>query len=279
MLYPKLTINCRGKLLSLETPIIMGILNVTPDSFYDGGRFIESNAMLQQVEQMLEEGAAIIDIGGMSSRPGAEVIDVEEEKRRVLPVVEVIVKRFPEAILSVDTVRSEIALKSVARGAHIINDISAGSIDPEMYATVAKLGIPYVLMHMQGRPENMQENPSYEDIIQEVLDFFIGEVGKLRELGVKDIIIDPGFGFGKTLENNYHLLANMHIFGILECPVLTGISRKSMIYKLLDTRAAESLNATSALHMIALQQGSKILRVHDVKAAQEVVKLWQMVSS
>lgn len=275
MLYPKSTLQCKGKLLDLSAPIVMGILNVTPDSFFDGGKYDTTSAILQQAERMLEEGATIIDVGGMSSRPGAEIISDEEELQRVVPAVELLHGHFPEAIISVDTVKSSVARASVAAGASIINDISAGRLDDKLYETVAGLGVPYVLMHMQGTPGNMQKNPAYENVSLEVLDFFIREVGKLRALGVKDIVLDVGYGFGKTIAHNYQLLQNMHVFRILELPLLTGLSRKSMVCRPLGVKPADALNGTTALHMVALQQGARILRVHDVREAMEVIKLWQ----
>lgn len=279
MFEPQGTLNCRGKLLDLEQPIVMGILNVTPDSFFDGGRYLGESAVLQQVEKMLTEGAAIIDIGGMSSRPGAEIISEEEELLRVIHVIELIVKYFPEAIISIDTVKSVVARRSIEAGASIVNDISAGRLDEKLYDTVADLSVPYVLMHMQGTPGNMQQNPVYEDVTCDVLDFFIQEVGKLRALGVKDIMLDPGFGFGKTVEHNFQLLRNLHVFQILDLPILTGLSRKSMVCRPLGVKPADALNGTTALHMVALQQGLRILRVHDVREAIEVIKLWQQLES
>ncbi|MCP3933355.1 MAG: dihydropteroate synthase [Bacteroidetes bacterium] len=275
MLNPRLTLNCGGTLLSLEDPLIMGILNITPDSFYDGGKYEDEKSILGQVETMLREGATIIDIGGMSSRPGAKTISADEELQRVLPYIRAIKKHFPEAILSLDTFRANVAKAGVEEGVQMINDISAGQMDPAMFDILPKLNVPYVLMHMQGIPENMQQQPGYEDVITEVLDFFIEKSEALKNAGQKDIILDVGFGFGKTLEHNYTLLKNMHAFQILDWPLLAGISRKSMIYKLLDTTPQEALNGTSALHMIALQQGAKILRVHDVKEAKEVIELWK----
>lgn len=277
MLEVRSTINCKGRLLSLETPIVMGILNITPDSFYIGSRVQHEDEILRQAEKMLSEGAAILDIGGMSTRPGAAILTVEEELARVLPAIEMIVAHFPDAILSIDTVQAAVARQAVAAGASIVNDISAGRMDDAMYETVAELNAPYVLMHMQGTPQTMQQNPSYENVVREVLDFFITEVGKLRALGIKDIILDAGFGFGKTLQHNYQLLQHLHVFQILELPILTGISRKSMIYKPFGGSAKEALNGTTALHMVALQQGSKILRVHDVKEAVEVIQLWEQL--
>ena len=255
----------------------MGIINLTPDSFYSGSRNQGIESAVATADKMLREGAAILDLGGMSSRPGAETISVEEELKRVLSPIRAIKESFPDALISIDTVHSRVAQEAVEAGAALVNDISAGSLDAEMYETVAKLGVPYILMHMQGTPEHMQLAPDYEDVLQEVLDFFIKEIHDLRQLGLRDIIIDPGFGFGKTLEQNYKLLANMHIFGILEVPILAGISRKSMIYKLLDVTPNKALNGSTAAHIFALQQGAKILRVHDVRAACEAVKVWQEI--
>ncbi len=279
MINKHITLNCNGQLLSLHQPIVMGIINATPDSFYEGSRISGVDEALNRAEQQLEEGAAILDIGGMSSRPGAQVITVEEELSRIVPIISSIKKKFPEAIISVDTVHAEVARAGVMEGAGLINDISAGRIDAGLYNRVAELGVPYVLMHMQGRPENMQLAPSYDNILEEVLNFLTLEVGKLRQLGVKDIIIDPGFGFGKTIEDNYRILKSLHVFQVLGLPILSGLSRKSMIYKLLEIEAGEALNGTSALHMVALQQGSSILRTHDVKAANEVIKLWSQLES
>ncbi len=271
------TLNCKGKLLNLETPLVMGILNVTPDSFYDGGQYQQADEILRQAEKMLTEGAAILDIGGMSSKPGSPLISEAEELRRVIPTIQTILKHFPNTILSIDTVQSEVTKQSVEAGASIVNDISAGRLDARLYPTVAALDVPYVLMHMQGTPETMQQNPVYEDVVQEVLDFFITEVGKLRALGVKDILLDVGFGFGKTLAHNYQLLKHLHVFKILDLPILTGLSRKSMVYKPFGGSAKQGLNGTTALHMVALQQGSSILRVHDVREAGEVIQLWKQL--
>lgn len=279
MLHPHLTLNCHGKLLSLERPVVMGILNVTPDSFYDGGKYQEEGALLKQAEAMLAEGAQIIDVGGMSSRPGSEVISVEEELERVLPAVRALRRRFPEVVISIDTVHSQVAAEAVAAGASMVNDISAGRFDTDMYRVAAGLGVPYVLMHMQGAPKDMQRQPEYEDVVQEVLDFFIAEAGKLRQAGVTDIILDPGFGFGKTVAHNYQLLRNMHVFKILDYPILAGLSRKSLISKVLGISPAGALNGTTALNMVALQQGAKILRVHDVRPAVETIKLWSQLEN
>ena len=279
MLETQLTLNCKGSLLKLDHPVIMGILNITPDSFYDGGRFTDSDAIVRQVQKMLEEGATIIDVGGMSSRPGAENIPVEEELNRVLPVIELLKKNFGDILISIDTVKAEVARQAIATGASLVNDISAGMMDNAMYPTVAELGVPYILMHMQGRPEDMQQKPRYEAIIEEVLDFFIEQIGQLRALGVKDIILDPGFGFGKTIAHNYTLLKKMHVFQMLNLPILAGLSRKSMIYKKLETSPDLALNGTSVLNLVALQQGARILRVHDVKEAREVIQLWTQLEN
>jgi len=273
------TLNCKGRLLSLEHPVVMGILNTTPDSFYDGGRHQTLDAALRQTEQMLSEGATIIDVGGMSSRPGAEQITIQEELRRVLPVIQAIAGRFPEAFISIDTVHAETARQAVAAGACMVNDISAGRLTEGMYETVAELGVPYVLMHMQGRPETMQQQPQYEDVMREVLDFMIAEAGRLRAAGVKDILLDPGFGFGKTIAHNFQLLQNLHILSILPYPVLAGISRKSMICRSLGIPPEEALNGTTALHIVALQQGALVLRVHDVAEAVQVIRLWELLQS
>ncbi len=278
MLSPQLTINCKGQLISIEKPIVMGILNITPDSFYDGGTNQDIVTVVKKAEQMLKDGATILDIGGMSSRPGAAIISVEEELKRVLPVIDAIVKQFPEAILSIDTVQSVVAKAAIESGAALINDISAGKIDNNMYDTVAALGVPYILMHMQGTPNNMQKEPSYESVQLEVLDFLIAELGKLRALGVKDVIVDPGFGFGKQLNHNYQLLKELHIFKIMEVPILAGLSRKSMIYKVLECTPQEALNGTSVLNLVALQQGAAILRVHDVREAMETIRLFEYLN-
>lgn len=269
-------LNCNGKLIDCSTPLVMGILNTTPDSFYDGGRYDVLEQAVTRGKQLWEEGATLIDVGGASSRPGALEVSVEEELRRVIPVIRALHAALPEAVLSVDTWRAEVAAAAVEAGASLINDISAGELDEAMLETVAALGVPYVLMHMQGRPDSMQLAPMYSDVVVEVLDFLIKKVIRLRELGVKDILIDPGFGFGKTIEHNFELLRRMgELKTVLQLPVLAGISRKSMIYKTLGSTASEALNGTSALHMVALQQGADILRVHDVKEAVEVRTLFR----
>lgn len=270
-------INCKGRLLDLSSPKIMGILNVTPDSFYDGGQYNKIDNALFQAEKMLKEGADIIDIGGMSSRPGADIISTDEELRRVVPVVNQIAAHFPESILSIDTIKAEVAKQAIEAGGHIVNDISAGQFDDDFYQTVAKLDVPYILMHMNGSPKTMQHNPNYDNVVTHITDFFVQEVGILRDLGVKDIILDVGFGFGKTIEHNYQLLKQLSDFQIFDLPIMVGVSRKSMIYKYLNIEAKDALNGTSVLHLAALQNGGNILRVHDVKAAKEVVQLWEML--
>lgn len=256
----------------------MGILNVTPDSFYDGGRLVTTEDAIRQAERMLGEGATLLDIGGASSRPGAEEVSEAEEMRRVLPAIELILRNFPDTVLSVDTWRASVARTALDAGASIVNDISAGRWDTAMYPTVAEADCPYILMHAQGTPATMQMAPQYDDIVQEELDFFIEEVGRLRAIGVRDIVLDPGFGFGKTVAHNYALLRNLDVFStVLGLPVLAGISRKSMICKVLGVNPEHALNGTTALHMVALQQGARILRVHDVKEALEVIRLYEQL--
>lgn len=269
-------INCRGKLIDLsERPIVMGILNVTPDSFYDGGSYIsDKEAIRKRVEEILEQGGGMIDVGGYSSRPGAEDVASEEEWRRVSVALEIIQKYHPEAIVSVDTFRADVARRSVLEGgASIINDISAGMLDAELLPTVAELNVPYILMHMQGDPQTMQVNPHYEDVTKEVILQLSQQLAQVRKLGIHDVIIDPGFGFGKTLQDNYKLMSEMDQFSVFGLPLLVGISRKSMIYKLLGTTPKEALNGTTVLNTIALMKGANILRVHDVKEAVEVVSI------
>lgn len=268
------TINCCGRLMSLESPLVMGILNITPDSFYDGGKhFSSDDAIVRQTSKMLQEGADIIDIGPMSTRPGAEIISVEEEEQRLIPALKLLTKEFPETVFSVDTFRSQVARSAVKHGAAIINDISGGCQDPEMFQTIAELHVPYVMMHMQGTPANMQKNPRYEHVVKEVGMFFSSQLEKLKKMGAHDIILDPGFGFGKSLEHNYQLLAGLHYFSMFELPLLVGVSRKSMINKVLSTKPAEALNGTTAINVMALERGAGILRVHDVREAREAVAL------
>lgn len=253
----------------------MGILNASPDSFYTLPDGSNGRSLTLLAENMLEEGASILDIGGMSTRPGANLLTTEEEWNRIKGPLKEIRRIFPEAILSIDTFRSDIARRAVDAGANMINDISAGELDGQMLATVAGLKVPYIAMHMQGTPQTMQENPHYNIVTQEILDYFILKTKQMEDAGIKDIIIDPGFGFGKTIAQNYQLLNELDTFSILEKPVLAGISRKSMIYKLLGIQPAEALNATTALNMIALQKGADILRVHDVKEAMQCIQLFQ----
>ena len=268
-----ITIDCNSKLLDLSTPAIMGILNLTDDSFYDGGQHNSIKKALLQTEKMLDDGANIIDIGAYSSRPKSTHISLNEEWQRLEKTLQIINKEFPQAIVSVDTFRSEIARRSVDNGADLINDISAGNLDLEMFDTVAELHVPYIIMHMQGTPQSMQDNPHYNCIEKEVVNYFYVKIKTLQQKGVNNIIIDPGFGFGKTLEHNYQLLNNLEELHTLELPLLVGISRKSMIYKVLETDAKNSLNGTTAIHSLCLSKGASILRVHDVKEAVECVKL------
>ncbi len=272
------TLQCKGQLLDLSQPIIMGILNTTPDSFYDGGRYTDTEVAVQRAEQMIREGAAIIDVGGASSRPGSAIVEEGAEIERVVPVIEAIKRAYPAQIISVDTWRAGVAQAAVQAGASIVNDISAGDMDPQLLDTVAELGVPYVLMHMKGTPQNMQSDPEYSDITTEVLDFFIAKVHLLRQKGIKDIVIDPGFGFGKTIAHNYTLLRTMdQLQQVLQLPLLAGLSRKSMIYKLLNCSPEDTLPATSALNLLALQKGAQILRVHDVAAARDTITLYEAV--
>lgn len=272
------SINCRGRLVVFDRVHLMGILNLTPDSFYDGGKHNTADTALKQTEQLLREGADMIDVGGMSSRPGAKVISEEKERKRVVPVIKKIAKEFPEAILSIDTVHGSVARAAVEAGAHLVNDISMGRIDKNLLPTVSELGVPYILMHLQGKsPGDMQDNPSYRNVTMEVLDSFLYHIGVLRSMGVKDILLDPGFGFGKTVEHNYTLLRELSAFQILDLPILAGLSRKSMICKPLNIDPEQALNGTTALHVLAIQNGAHLLRVHDVKEAKEVVKLMEQV--
>lgn len=277
MLAQQQSLNCAGQLLSLKPAKVMGILNITPDSFYAGSRHNGLQQALESASRMLDAGAAILDIGGMSSRPGADLIDAKTEQDRVLPIIAAIKAAWPEAIISIDTVYADTARKAVAAGAGMINDISAGSLDPELFPCVAELGVPYVLMHMRGQPKTMQANTKYEDIVTEVWDFLAEKNAMLTALGVKDLVIDPGFGFGKSIAQNYQLLHNLRAFGSFNRPVLAGISRKSMIWKALGISPDTALNASTALHLIALQQGASLLRVHDVREAVEVVQLLEII--
>ena len=272
-----MTINCKGKLIDLSTPKVMGILNVTPDSFYDGGRYKDENSILNQVESMLNQGASFIDIGAYSSRPNADFVTEEEELQRIVPIVELLVKHFPEIIISVDTFRSEVAKKTIKAGASLINDISAGFLDEKMLQTVANLSVPYIMMHMRGTPQTMQTLTDYDNLTKDVNFYFSERISKARALGIVDLILDPGFGFAKTTQQNFELLNQLELLNIADLPLLVGVSRKSMIYKTLDTTAQNALNGTTALHMIALQKGAKILRVHDVKEAKECITLYNQL--
>ena len=272
-----MTINCKGTLIDVSSPKVMGILNSTPDSFYDGGKYKDEIAILKQVEKMLLDGATFIDVGAYSSRPGAKHISEEEELQRIIPVIDLLIKNFPEIIISVDTFRSKVALETVNCGAAIINDISGGTMDANMFETVANLQVPYILMHMLGTPQNMQKNPVYKNVVQEIISFFAAQIFKLHQLKLNDVIIDVGFGFGKTMDHNYEILKNLSLFNNLDAPILAGVSRKSMLYKTLDISAQEALNATTSANTIALLNGANILRVHDVKEAVEAVKIVEQV--
>jgi dihydropteroate synthase len=267
------TINCKGTLINLSTPKVMGIVNVTPDSFFDGGKLTDADAVVFQVEKMLQEGATFIDLGGYSSKPGADFVSETEELNRVIPVVKLLVEKFPDILLSIDTFRSEVAKQAIENGAALINDISAGLLDENMLETVAKLQVPYIMMHMKGTPKTMQSLANYEDLLKEMNFYFSERIAKARRFGLNDIIIDPGFGFAKTLEQNYELLQNLELLQFHDLPILAGISRKSMIYKALETAPEAALNGTTFLHAFCLQKGANILRVHDVKEAVECLKL------
>lgn len=272
----KKTLNIGGKLVSLDTPKVMGIINVTPDSFYKGSRFNGEKEVLLKAEEMISEGASFLDIGGYSSRPRADDISISEEISRVKKHIKNIRKEFPSIIISIDTFRSEVAKNAINDGANIINDISGGQLDEKMLTTVSELGVPYILMHMRGTPQTMTKQINYDNLLLEIIDYFQSKISALRELGVKDIIIDPGFGFAKTVEQCYKILRDLRSFDLLEIPILVGLSRKSMIYKTLDIAPEDSLNGTTCLNTIALINGAKILRVHDVKKAVESVKLFNL---
>jgi len=273
------TLNVGGRLLDLSQPKVMGILNVTPDSFYDGNKFKDDRAILAHVEKMLTEGADFIDVGGYSTRPGAEEISIDEELKRTIPAVKLIAKNFPESLISVDTFRSSVAKEAVDAGAIMVNDISGGALDEKMFSTVASLNVPYVLMHIRGTPQTMTKETNYDNLIKDIIDYFHFKVFQLQNLGVKDIIIDPGFGFAKTAEQNFELLNKLDYFRILGRPILAGLSRKSMIWKTLKLNPEGALNGTTALNSIALMRGASILRVHDVREAKETVLLMQKISN
>lgn len=267
------TLNCKGRLLIIDSPIVMGIINTTPDSFYSSSRKTTVDEALHTAEQMLNDGATILDIGGQSTRPGSEQISVDEELKRIIPVIEAINKNFPHSFISIDTYNSAVAQQAVNAGAIIVNDISGGLIDNKMLVTVANLTVPFVCMHMKGMPQNMQQNPVYQNVTKEILDFFIQQIEVCRIAGIHDVIIDPGFGFGKTIEHNFTLLNELTVFKMLHKPLLLGISRKSMIFKTLNVLPKDALNGTTSLNTIGLLNGANILRVHDVKEAMEAIKL------
>ena len=273
-----MTINCKGQLIDLKTPKVMGILNLTPDSFYDGGVYKNEATILKQVQKMLEEGATFIDVGAYSSRPNAKSITIDEERNRILPVVELLLKKFPEIMLSIDTFRSSIADACIQLGAALINDISAGRLDKDMLRTVAKHQVPYIMMHMKGSPETMQQLTQYDDLVKDLLKYFSKTISYARLLGINDLIIDPGFGFAKTIAQNFELLNKLQLLNISDLPMLVGVSRKSMIYKTLETSPQNALNGTTALNMLILEKGASILRVHDVKEAVECVKLYNALN-
>ena len=269
------TINCKGNLIDLSTPKVMGVMNLTPDSFYDGGKLTSKKEILLQANKMLKEGATFLDLGAYSSRPGAQFVSEKEEMHRLLPVIKILLDEFPEILLSIDTFRSNVANESIYAGASLINDISAGTLDDHMFKIIAQHQVPYVMMHMRGTPETMMQNTDYRDLTKEVIYYFSERIAKARSFGINDLIVDPGFGFSKTLDQNYELFNNLELFRHLNVPLLIGISRKSMIQKKIKTTAADSLNGTTALHAIAIQKGVSILRVHDVKEAFETINLLQ----
>ena len=271
-----ISLNLQGKTHQFTSPVVMGILNVTPDSFYDGGKLSSTHALLTQAENMIAEGASILDLGGMSSRPGAEIISEEEELNRLLPALESLTSRF-KTIISIDTIRASVADACLKAGAHIINDISAGRFDRQMIPVVAQHGAPFVIMHMQGLPATMQQQPQYENVTTEVMQFLSERIKACNEAGISQLILDPGFGFGKTMEHNYALLKNLHTFQQLKLPLLAGVSRKSMICKVLEVNPAQALNGTTAVNMVTLMNGANILRVHDVKEAMETVKIYKQL--
>lgn len=279
-LFPgKSSLNLNGKLMSLDTAKVMGILNITDDSFYDGGKYIKEEKYIARVAQMLSEGADIIDIGAQSTRPGSHEVGIEKELKSLIPVIQKIRREFPMAIISVDTYHSKVAEQSIISGANMINDVSGGTFDMDMFDTIAHLQVPYILMHTSGKPEHMQKNPIYDNVVKDVIYFLSKQLDRLNHLGVNDVIIDPGFGFGKTMEHNYKILKHLDHFQFLETPIMVGISRKSMIYKPLNITPNESLYGTVALNMLALTKGAIMLRVHDVKQAKEIIKLHQLFNA
>lgn len=268
------SLNIKGQLWQVKKPLVMGILNVTPDSFYAGSRWSSEGEILSRAEKMLHEGADILDLGGQSTRPGSERISVQEELERVLPAIDAILRQFPEAVISIDTFYSEVAKQAIEHGAAIVNDISAGALDDKMFETVAQLQVPYILMHMQGEPQTMHLNPQYENVVSDVVKFFSEKIKALRLLGVNDILLDPGFGFGKNQDHNIELMQHLDALTIFELPILVGISRKKMVQRMIDSDAAGALNGTTALNTIALMKGAQIIRVHDVKEAVEAVQVY-----
>ena len=269
------TINCKGNLIDLSTPKVMGVINLTPDSFYDGGKLTSEKEILLQANKMLQEGATFLDLGAYSSRPGAKFVSEKEEIHRLLPVIKILLNEFPETLLSIDTFRSNVANESIYAGASLINDISAGTLDDHMFKIIAQHQVPYAMMHMRGTPETMMQNTDYTNLTKEVIYYFSERIAKARSFGINDLIVDPGFGFSKTLDQNYELFNDLELFRHLNVPLLIGISRKSMIQKKIKTTAADSLNGTTALHAIAIQKGVSILRVHDAKEAFETINLLQ----
>jgi dihydropteroate synthase len=271
------TINCLGKLIDLSSPKVMGILNITPDSFFGGGKYNTETAIIHQVDKMLTEGATFIDVGAYSSRPGAQHISEDEEKERILPVINLLVREFPNILISIDTFRSKVAASCIENGCCIINDISAGNMDKNMFDTVAKFQVPYIMMHMKGTPENMHINPDYDDVVRDILHYFSKKITELRSKGVNDVIADVGFGFGKTIDHNYQLLSHLELFTSLDIPLLVGLSRKSMLFKPLKITQVDALNATTSANTVALLKGANILRVHDVKEAIEAIKIVELL--
>jgi len=273
------TLNCNNRLISLDKPVVMGIINVNENSFYSASRANTTDLVLEKASKMLQEGATILDLGAMSSKPGTDIISIDDELNLILPAVEAVKKYFPEAIISVDTLRSKVAQEVIQAGASMINDISAGTFDSNMMKLVSSFRVPYIMMHMKGLPSDMQQNPSYEDVVMEITRFFVLNIQKAKDVGIADIIIDPGFGFGKSLEHNYQIMKQLEVLQIFDLPVMAGISRKSMIWRPLNTNADSALNGTTALHIYALQKGAKILRVHDVKEAMECITLYQLLTN
>ena len=273
------TLNCNGQLISLDKPVVMGIINVNDNSFYSASRANTTDLVLATASKMLHEGATILDLGAMSSKPGSAIISIDEELNLILPAVEAVKKYFPEAIISVDTLRSKVAKEVIQAGASMINDISAGTFDSDMMKLVSSFHVPYIMMHMKGLPSDMQQNPLYEDVVMEITRFFVLKIQQAKEQGIVDIVIDPGFGFGKTLDHNYQIMKKLEVLQIFDLPVMAGISRKSMIWRPLNTNADSAINGTTALHMYALQKGARILRVHDVKDAMECITLHQLLTN